>query len=293
MVSFEGQLVEVLRCDGPSTVTDLMTAGHDMTGVDPATNTNAFFFVVTRPHRDFEVALSVCEMLKEKGADPCQVDVAGQTALFYAARDGNGPCAEFLLRHGCSASHADKNKQTPLFYAARDGRMAMCETLCSKGADVNFKDAVGETALFYAAREGHVETLEKLVELGADPTHRDAMRKTAAMFAKEQKHHAAVNFLTKAMNERKALLEKEGLGVRLGAGGFAFGGRLGPGGGGMHMAAHPHPYAGGQRRPPRQQEEWIDEKGEGRIRKYRLKIQVSGDWLDADDHNLKACYGVM
>uniref|UniRef100_A0A0G4HSC7 Uncharacterized protein n=1 Tax=Chromera velia CCMP2878 TaxID=1169474 RepID=A0A0G4HSC7_9ALVE len=157
----------------------------------------------------------------------------------------------------------DKNKQTPLFYAARDGRTAMCETLCSKGAEINSMDAYRQTALFYAAREGHVDTQTKLVELGADPTHRDAMRKTAAVFAKEQKHQAAVNFLTKAMSETQwKEREKEGrLGARLGAGGF--GGRFPRGG--MHMAAHPHPYAGagGQR---------IDDKG-GRPHWWSLPVE--------------------
>jgi ankyrin repeat protein len=67
----------------------------------------------------------------------------------------------------------DKYGQTALFYAAREGHLEICKKLiCSMGADCDQVDTNGQTPLYYAIRSVRLEAVEFLIkEAGANVNH--------------------------------------------------------------------------------------------------------------------------
>ncbi|CAL1163012.1 unnamed protein product [Cladocopium goreaui] len=126
-------------------------------------------------------ALEVAKVLIHFKVDAEKTDIYGQTAIFYAARDGNAELCEFLLQHGCAVNHVDTNRQTPIFYSVRNGhgfgveswnldlrfwgvelvftKMAATNVFLKRGADVEIKDECGFTPIFWAAESGRVDTM--------------------------------------------------------------------------------------------------------------------------------------
>eukprot|EP00922_Rhytidocystis_sp_ex-Travisia-forbesii_P058272 GHVS01086157.1.p1 GENE.GHVS01086157.1~~GHVS01086157.1.p1 ORF type:complete len:537 (+),score=75.66 GHVS01086157.1:150-1760(+) len=150
----------------------------------PLTNATPLFFGVQRPN-DAE-AVTLCKILVDEYSlyNPTQVDKNLQTALYFAARDGNTQTCEYMIEKGCDHSHRDNAAQTPLFYACRDGRTETALALIRAGVNPNITDGLQQTALFYAARDNRLETVKALVEEGhADPNVRDRKKQTAANFA--------------------------------------------------------------------------------------------------------------
>uniref|UniRef100_A0A0G4FJ62 Bromo domain-containing protein n=1 Tax=Chromera velia CCMP2878 TaxID=1169474 RepID=A0A0G4FJ62_9ALVE len=163
----------------------------------------AFFCVVVRPKKDFDAAVAICEWLKEGGLDPSFVEPhLNQTCLFFAAREGNLPCTEFLLRNGVNPNHTDKFNQTCLFYAAREGHSSVCDALISGGLNVNHGDSNGDTALNFAAREGRTSTVELLLEKGADPQLKNKQGQNCLAFARKNKRSDASTILARAIAAR-------------------------------------------------------------------------------------------
>lgn len=110
-------------------------------------------------------------LLVEHGADPSVTNQAGQTALFFAAKNGNVPMLEFLLDAGLDPDHRDGESVTPLGFAARHARTRSVSILLARGADPNAADVHGFTPLMFAAlRPGASQDVARaLVSAGADP----------------------------------------------------------------------------------------------------------------------------
>eukprot|EP00438_Fugacium_kawagutii_P000988 Skav221365 [mRNA] locus=scaffold2286:133990:135057:- [translate_table: standard] len=72
-----------------------------------------------------------------------------------------------LLERGVPVNHTDELGQTALFYAARQGHAGTIKYLLRKGADPNLVDKNGETAIFYAVSKKRVEAVNALLEGGA------------------------------------------------------------------------------------------------------------------------------
>lgn len=96
-------------------------------------------------------AEDVARRLEALGVPPSEEDDMKQTPLFYAAREGNRACMEFLLDRQCDVDHRDVNGQSPLFYAMREGHVDACRALQQRGANFGLKDYVGRTAASYAS----------------------------------------------------------------------------------------------------------------------------------------------
>lgn len=127
---------------------------------------------------------------------PTVVDLNGQTALFFAARDGNVESARYLIAHGCNPQLLDNAGQSALFYACRDGRTGIVKLLIEEcGVEINHQDKVGQTALFYAARDGQLPTVKYMLKMGADPSIRDWQKKTAAAYAQKKGHYELAAYL--------------------------------------------------------------------------------------------------
>lgn len=161
----------------------------------PVTGQSVLFYAVQR--KNDEEALKICTMLcdERKVCSPAWLDANQQSALFFAARDGNVKCVRYLLEKGCNPNHRDSAEQTALFYAAREGRTDVVEALLDAGADINAMDHLGQTALFYASRDGRFETVKAMVSRGADVAVRDKYKRTAGWFAHQRNHQALFEFL--------------------------------------------------------------------------------------------------
>ena len=103
----------------------------------------------------------------------------GQTALMWAAADGNSAVVQALLDAGADFRTPLASGFTPLFFAVREGRTDVTRILLKAGADVN--EAMqprrfpsrgpkkGTTPLILAVENGHFELAVALLESGADP----------------------------------------------------------------------------------------------------------------------------
>ena len=68
------------------------------------------------------------------GIDPLYKDTIGQTALYYAAREGKFLCSKLLVELGCPLN------ETPIYYASREGKLDILEMFIDSGADIFIED---------------------------------------------------------------------------------------------------------------------------------------------------------
>ena len=110
---------------------------------------------------------------------PTQPKRKGQTALMWAAAEGNTDAVDLLLRHGCDPDQKLKSGFTAMMFAAREGHRETVARLLEAGVDVNHvmtnvdkggrAPRPGMSALMLAVESGHFELAMFLVEHGADP----------------------------------------------------------------------------------------------------------------------------
>lgn len=126
---------------------------------------NLMFFAAARQRR-LGGAEAVARRLRMLGVKADCFDRLRQTALYYAAREGNARCGEFLVEQNCDVNHLDINRQTPLFYAVRGGRIEMCRVLQKLGASLDVADMAGRTPASFASAETMVALAGNGVSLG-------------------------------------------------------------------------------------------------------------------------------
>lgn len=124
-------------------------------------------------------------------------DIAGQTALMYAAETGRMEVLEYLVSKGADVNAVSAGEHiTPLMYAAAAGRLDVIEFLVDRGAKI---DAVmawrKDTALNIAAAKGHVETVKLLLEKGADASIKNKDDETALDIARKRNQSDVVQLL--------------------------------------------------------------------------------------------------
>jgi len=122
-------------------------------------------------------------LLLDAGADIHALDAQGQTALIYAARNGNDKAVELLLQKGAQVNDSDYKGRTAFMRAVRDGSKASAELLLQKGANINARTLEGETALMFAAEEINSGAVEFLLQNGADANAHTKQGKTPLMYA--------------------------------------------------------------------------------------------------------------
>jgi uncharacterized protein len=104
----------------------------------------------------------------------------GQTALMWAAAEGNTAVVEALLAAGADFRTPLDSGFTPLLFAVREGRLAVVRALLKAGADANEtiqpqkrprggRPADGTSALLLAVKNAHFELAAFLLDAGADP----------------------------------------------------------------------------------------------------------------------------
>jgi serine/threonine protein kinase len=97
----------------------------------------------------------------------------GWTSLMYAARDGELPTVQSLIRGGADVNLQKEDGGTALMLAASHGHKDVAECLISGGADVNLQKEDGWTALMFASQKGHKDIEELLIKHGAKGHNND------------------------------------------------------------------------------------------------------------------------
>ncbi len=106
--------------------------------------------------------------LLRKGAGVKAQDYKGRAPIYWAAKEGNARCMQFLLDHGqTNVNVKDCEGQTPLHMAAQRGNMQVVKMLLDKGAQVNAADKYKQMPIHHAAAFGDSKVMRLLIRKGA------------------------------------------------------------------------------------------------------------------------------
>jgi ankyrin repeat protein len=115
---------------------------------------------------------AVLDLLLKAGAnpnDPVNFVNAGETPLMSAARSANVDAVKALARAGADVNAKETwSGQTALMWAAAEGDSAMASTLLELGADLRARSNGGTTAFQFAVRRGDMPTVQAMLAAGAD-----------------------------------------------------------------------------------------------------------------------------
>ena len=93
----------------------------------------------------------------------------GQSALHWAAAEGQAATVEALIAGGADIRQRSNAGSTPFMFAVRKGDMATVNAFLSAGVDINEKRVDFATPLLVAILNGHEDLVDLLLEKGADP----------------------------------------------------------------------------------------------------------------------------
>ena len=112
---------------------------------------------------------------------------SGQTALMWAAAQGDSVMVSALLELGADLHIRSNGGTTPFLFAVRKGDMRTVEAMLAGGADVNEKRA-GDfaTPLLIAIINGHEDLVDVLLDKGADPNAEGGTTELTVTGAKAQ-----------------------------------------------------------------------------------------------------------
>jgi ankyrin repeat protein len=151
----------------------------------------------------FHSNTEIIKALLDAGADPNVAGADGQTPLMLVARGTNVAAAKMLLDKGASTKAAESQRQqTALMWAAANGQGPMTRLLVERGAELDAKTATdlmtplvsgepraqprspgGMTALMFASREGCLDCVAAMVEKGASVDLPDPEGVTSLLWA--------------------------------------------------------------------------------------------------------------
>jgi len=166
--------------------------------------------------------------LKQYGANLCETNCEGRTALHLSCYLGKEGCVRFLLDSGCPVDLTDRFNRTPLHEAidsdnhkiiqlllengaelqdekeiqaeqlralAEHGQIERLESYRLAGANLTLADRTGRTPLHHAAQLGNLEVVEYLLPFYCDPKVTDELGLGAIHYAKACKHEQIVALL--------------------------------------------------------------------------------------------------
>ena len=145
---------------------------------------NAFFSASLI--KDDAQALEIFKFLKSKDLSPNLKDKFEQTCLYFTCREGKNLCSEYLVKEcGLNVNEIDVYGQTPIYYCVRDNKLETVKLMIELGTNINIEDKYGQNCLFYAIREGHFDIVELLIQKGANVNQVDKKKRTPYSFAEK------------------------------------------------------------------------------------------------------------
>ena len=151
---------------------------------DPVKDQNAFFMAALI--KDDSQALEIFKYLKSKEVNPRLKDILKQTCLYYTCREGKNLCSKYLVEEcGLNVNEIDIYGQTPIYYCVRDNKIETVKLMIELGTNINIEDEYGQNCLFYAIRENHFEIVELLIQKGANVNQVDKKKRTPYSFAEK------------------------------------------------------------------------------------------------------------
>ncbi|KAH8264035.1 hypothetical protein KR038_000881, partial [Drosophila bunnanda] len=148
------------------------------------------------------VAAAVCEgdvkklcELKQYGADLCDTNCDGRSALHLACFLGKINCVCYLISSGCPLNVHDRFNRTPLHEAIDTDNHRVIQALLQRGAKLNDQPLVQAEMLRALTERGKVERLESYRLAGACLTLADRTGRTALHYACQLGNHEVVDYL--------------------------------------------------------------------------------------------------
>lgn len=108
---------------------------------------------------------TIMRVLVKKGADVNQTDAFDKTPLMHVI-SGNLAQVKYLIENGADPNKMDMAGETVLMMAAKEGQLEMVEFLLDKGANLNHKDRSGQNALVHSLANNHTNISSLLLEKG-------------------------------------------------------------------------------------------------------------------------------
>lgn len=144
--------------------------------------------------------LKIIKLMLKKGANPNQRYSYGQTALTYAAANGNDELVMLLIEYGADIDVKDDDGDTPLIFAVSSGNLSTVMLLLKNGASVNETDNEGRTVLIRSCNAQIIneEIVKILLKFGADVNAVDKAGKNAFFYALEHHHFRIADILETA-----------------------------------------------------------------------------------------------
>jgi ankyrin repeat protein len=156
----------------------------------------ALFFAAERGHA------AIVQRLIERGADVNFVGRSGVSPVSAAAYVGNDSIVEALLARGADERAPDETGKLPIIYAAASARLDIVTRLLARNIDINARYPNDLTLLMWASGPDKstpeaqaVQVVSYLLDSGAHIDDRDARGRTALMIAAEGGRSGIVNLL--------------------------------------------------------------------------------------------------
>ena len=142
--------------------------------------------------------------LLDHGADPDVLNDAKETALHYATYNNSLDIVELLIEHDCEL---DYPKNSPMLWAIRRDLQEMTHLMIKGGVKLDHQDSEGDTALMIAAESGRKNIVGMLIDGGADISLKNKLGETAEDLAREDDHMEIVSMF-EAVHEKQRLQER-------------------------------------------------------------------------------------
>ena len=112
--------------------------------------------------------VTMVSLLLDAGADPNTAMAENETVLMTASRTGVAAVVRLLLDAGARVNARESWRgQSALMWAAAEGNLEAVRALLAHGANIHARSDRGFTPLLFAAREGKVDLIRPLLRAGA------------------------------------------------------------------------------------------------------------------------------
>ncbi|XP_034484886.1 L-asparaginase 1 [Drosophila innubila] len=133
--------------------------------------------------------------LKEYGANLCDTNCEGRTALHLSCYLGQECCVTFLLDAGCPVDLTDRFNRTPLHEAIDSDNHKVIKILLESGALLQDDNELQAEQLRVLAEHGQIERLESYRLAGANLTLADRTGRTPLHYASQLGNLEVVEYL--------------------------------------------------------------------------------------------------